>query len=205
MNGACGFAVNQSTTSSPKDGLCGSGLPTAVNLINGNYTWSCEGQNGGSTAPCSASLPSSFAPRVFSANSDLNHQIGRPGVNGRSWFVTVLDPVGQFLNYGPYVSDLPVGQYEVSFILKVDFVRVGPTGLTLANDHVLTLDVASALGATIHTQKQVYRHDFSGNQVYTTITLSFAVTAPGAVLEFRSLYRGHSYVELERIELHRRD
>jgi len=53
INATCGTAHNGSFTSQPATNLCGAGTPTAVSGT-GPYTWSCNGQGGGSNASCSA-------------------------------------------------------------------------------------------------------------------------------------------------------
>lgn len=51
--GLCGEADGGSTLQAPAEGLCASGLPTAV-AGDGPYLWECVGEHGGATAICSA-------------------------------------------------------------------------------------------------------------------------------------------------------
>jgi outer membrane protein OmpA-like peptidoglycan-associated protein len=51
--GACGSANKAGTPSMPTANLCASGMPSAV-TGTGPWNWSCEGENGGASAKCSA-------------------------------------------------------------------------------------------------------------------------------------------------------
>lgn len=55
VNGVCGVANGKPATVKPVAGLCTSGTTSAV-AGAGPWTWHCEGQNGGSSAACSAPL-----------------------------------------------------------------------------------------------------------------------------------------------------
>ncbi|NVN93162.1 MAG: S8 family serine peptidase [Desulfuromonadales bacterium] len=54
-NGACGSASGQSSTSAPSANLCLHGAASPVTGA-GPWNWSCIGQNGGSSASCSADI-----------------------------------------------------------------------------------------------------------------------------------------------------
>ena len=54
VNGACGSSNGQTLTAMPTTDLCSAGTPTAVNTGPWQWTWSCNGSNGGTTANCSA-------------------------------------------------------------------------------------------------------------------------------------------------------
>lgn len=49
-DGACGAAVGQAMALAPKAGLCSMGTPSAVNVSGGQYSWVCQGQNGGAAS-----------------------------------------------------------------------------------------------------------------------------------------------------------
>jgi outer membrane protein OmpA-like peptidoglycan-associated protein len=55
VNGLCGFANGVTASSTPTEGLCGSGDASAV-VGNGPWNWSCGGENGGMTVSCTAPL-----------------------------------------------------------------------------------------------------------------------------------------------------
>ena len=58
-NVVCGSAGGVSTTSAPTTNMCSAGTAGAVSDIGSLWTWSCVGNNGGSTASCSAPVSSS--------------------------------------------------------------------------------------------------------------------------------------------------
>ncbi|MFA5087359.1 MAG: hypothetical protein WC470_03625 [Candidatus Paceibacterota bacterium] len=53
VNGVCGAANNTFVSAKPSVNLCVSGIKSVVGGT-GPWTWTCDGQNGGSTASCSA-------------------------------------------------------------------------------------------------------------------------------------------------------
>jgi len=55
VDGACGSSNGSNFYSAPTTNLCSAGTETAVSG-SGPWSWSCTGQNTGSTAPCSANL-----------------------------------------------------------------------------------------------------------------------------------------------------
>jgi hypothetical protein len=55
VNGACGSANTQSFSSAPTTNLCSAGTASAV-TNPGSWTWSCNGQYGGTNASCSATV-----------------------------------------------------------------------------------------------------------------------------------------------------
>ncbi|MCK9578304.1 PKD domain-containing protein [bacterium] len=55
VNGQCGSSNGGSFSSAPTSGFCNSGTFTGI-TGTGPWHWSCKGQNGGSTASCSAQL-----------------------------------------------------------------------------------------------------------------------------------------------------
>lgn len=58
VNGVCGSAYtsNALVSSRPSVGLCSAGRASSVYSSTGAYTWTCAGNNGGSTASCVANL-----------------------------------------------------------------------------------------------------------------------------------------------------
>lgn len=59
VNGACGTANGVATSTAPATNLCSAGASSAV-TGTGPWSWSCAGSGGGTTAACSASLPSAY-------------------------------------------------------------------------------------------------------------------------------------------------
>ena len=54
VHGACGPAAGQASITPPAQALCGAGLPGLLQSASGQYTWRCEGANGGAAAACAA-------------------------------------------------------------------------------------------------------------------------------------------------------
>jgi hypothetical protein len=57
VNGQCGPTNGVTTGTAPTSGLCNQGTASSVNTTSTNFTWSCMGSGGGSTASCSAPMP----------------------------------------------------------------------------------------------------------------------------------------------------
>lgn len=56
VNGACGTANGVASTTAPNVNLCSAGTPSNVVTGATTYTWTCAGQNGGTTDSCSAPI-----------------------------------------------------------------------------------------------------------------------------------------------------
>ncbi len=63
VNGACGSSNNTTLSSAPTTGLCSAGSASSVSG-SGPWSWTCAGENGGTTASCSAQF-SQTAPTLF--------------------------------------------------------------------------------------------------------------------------------------------
>lgn len=63
VNGACGASNNVATGTAPATNLCAVGVPSTVTKTS-NWNWTCSGNNGGSTATCSAPVSSTLANGV---------------------------------------------------------------------------------------------------------------------------------------------
>lgn len=62
VNGSCGPSKDVSSVTAPVSGLCSVGASTSVTLSGTNWTWTCAGSNGGTSAVCTA--PKTTAPVV---------------------------------------------------------------------------------------------------------------------------------------------
>jgi hypothetical protein len=56
INGVCGPANGVPSATAPTAGLCSAGNATPVSLNGTTWSWTCQGTNGGTTAPCSAAV-----------------------------------------------------------------------------------------------------------------------------------------------------
>jgi hypothetical protein len=88
VNGACGTANGMSLASAPTTNLCSAGTASAV-TNPGSWTWACNGNNGGTTAACSATVTGTpaCAPQLASLVSlwpgnDNANDAGPGGNNG---------------------------------------------------------------------------------------------------------------------------
>lgn len=65
VNGTCGIAhTGTFAMDPPPETLCNTGNPASYSANATNYTWDCEGENGGNPASCSASLGFLITPPV---------------------------------------------------------------------------------------------------------------------------------------------
>ncbi|HEY1902662.1 MAG TPA: Ig-like domain-containing protein [Terracidiphilus sp.] len=88
VNGACGTANGQTFSSAPAANLCSAGTASAV-TNPGSWTWSCNGNYGGTNASCSATVSGtpSCSPQLSSlvslwpGNNNAN-DVGPGGNNG---------------------------------------------------------------------------------------------------------------------------
>ena len=93
VNGACGTASGGSFSAAPTANLCSStgGTPSAVTNVAGAWSWTCNGEYGGTNAPCSATitgltacLPQASVPGLVSLWPGNNNatDFGPGGNNG---------------------------------------------------------------------------------------------------------------------------
>lgn len=68
LNGACGTANGVAAATAPTANLCATGTASTVVTNASNYTWTCSGMNGGTTASCSApkAIPSAITVSLIS-------------------------------------------------------------------------------------------------------------------------------------------
>lgn len=76
LNGACGSAHGTSVSAAPANNLCTAGNESSVSG-SGPWTWTCTGENKGTTANCSASKASCATP-TFSRTTNGRFGGGKP-------------------------------------------------------------------------------------------------------------------------------
>ncbi|GEM_PF-1884775 len=54
LDGTCGAAAGRAGITPPTAGLCNAGQPGSLQSLSGQYTWRCEGAQGGAAAICAA-------------------------------------------------------------------------------------------------------------------------------------------------------
>ena len=156
VNGACGAAQGTSSLFVPSMNLCSAGIASSVATSTGQYSWSCNGANGGTTVSCSASwanTPSSGKVSASASSANCSTQSG-----------SVSAAIGQ-----PSNLTFPEG--------LVNFTLSGCTSGATAN---LTLQYTHALP----TGAQYYKNNGTNWAAYpgATIsgnTVSFSITDNG--------------------------
>lgn len=109
---------------------------------------------------------------------------------GKARMVSPKDSQG-YLVFGPYLPS-PAGEGSATFWLKSRSAKDG---------EVAQIDIASAMGQTIHARMTVNKSDFSGEDKWTPFTLKFTLDKFTQDLEFRVLYKGNGYLYADRIEI----
>lgn len=129
--------------------------------------------------------------RIWEAEGpNLYHQIGR--ADGEGWSAsTPIDPVA-YLVYGPYVTDIPVGENVAVFKMLVD-------NNTADNLMVIRLDVYDATAGTVLAQRDITRLQFTSTFHYEFFSLPFLNTVAGHQMEFRIYWNKVSYVNVDRV------
>lgn len=141
--------------------------------------------------------PATLPAFVYQAETQLSHQIGRRDADG--WSVRVGDPINQYMSYGPYVSTLPAGGTTLPTGRRTATFRLMLDNVTADNNRILTLDVFDAnSGRSLKTMDITRRQFNTGAFSYKDFTLDF-IAAPGQRLEFRTLWRGGSYVRQDSV------
>ncbi len=143
----------------------------------------------GSTPPTTTPTPAPL--RVFEAEKDLSHLIGRKDQDG--WSVNVVQDKAHFMAYGPYVTGIAPGPLTARFRLLIDN--------NSADDlPVLTLDVRDAASGKALAQQVVRRKTFAQPFAWQDFALSFTNPA-GSKLELRTYWHGIAYVREDRVSL----
>jgi hypothetical protein len=115
------------------------------------------------------------------------HQVGR--IDANAWSVRADDKPRQYLQFGPYWTDLPTGQRRAEFRLMID-------NNTADDNRILTLDVYDAASGQMLALRDVTRRMFAEPMKYQDFTLEFAAE-PRQKLEFRTYWHGSAYIRQE--------
>ena len=120
VNGTCGAAGGQFFTSAPETNLCTSGTVSTAPTGTSPWNWTCGGSNGGTDAPCSASLQGTYVPKfAYVVNNQTNDvsvytidpatgalTAGTAVATGTDPISVTVDPFGKFAyvaNYNGYL------------------------------------------------------------------------------------------------------
>jgi len=127
--------------------------------------------------------------RMWEAES-LYHQIGRQ--DGDGWSANTAQDNAGFLVYGPYVTDIPVGENIAVFKAKIDN--------NSADDLVvMTLEVYDATADAIIASRQITRTQFAATNHYEFFSVPFLMTATGHKMEFRVYWHDRAYIAVDRV------
>jgi serine/threonine-protein kinase len=122
-------------------------------------------------------------------------RIGRPDENG--WSAnTGQDQLG-YLQYGPYITDVDVGNHIVTWALMID-------DNSYDNLPIVRLEVSDyTTGVTILASRDITRREWSKTFEHECFYLPFSLDSSrlGHILEFRILWYGIAYVHLTKVGL----
>jgi predicted GH43/DUF377 family glycosyl hydrolase len=127
--------------------------------------------------------------RIWEAEN-LYHQIGRS--DGDGWSANTSQDNSAFLVYGPYVTDIPVGQNTAVFKAMID-------NNNYDNSVVLTLEVYDATADSILASRQITRTQFASTYHYEFFSVPYLMTASGHTMEFRIYWHDASYIKVDRV------
>lgn len=129
LNGACGSAANVAVSLIPTANLCSAGAPSAVTTGSNQYTWSCAGSGGGTTASCRANWLTTATGQAQAALSAPS-----PGSNN-NWVLASASfsspptpPANTTLPYGMANFTLNGGTLGTSANVTITYTSAIPAG-----------------------------------------------------------------------------
>jgi hypothetical protein len=124
--------------------------------------------------------------------SGLGHIVGR--ISGDGWQATpALDAAGHMI-YGPYDNNVPVGNRQVTFKLKID-------NHTMNNLNVATIDVWDATAGAVVAAADITRQQFLAANQYQDFVLSFNQTTINHELEYRVYFADEATITVDKITI----
>jgi hypothetical protein len=170
--------------------------PGAICSVSVTFTPSVGGLRNGTLTVLSNGVPISTAGLMGSGSplaryawraQSLPHAIGRPDNDG--WSATVgTDPQG-WLQYGPYVTDLALGNNVAFWNLMIDNNNAN-------NDGVVVLDVNDATTQTEIARQTITRRQFASTMTYQPFAIPFVVDSSNIShkFEFRIWWPATAYI-----------
>ena len=123
--------------------------------------------------------------RVYEAESDLSHGLGRLDNDG--WSANVSDESGHLI-YGPYATDFGDGMIDVVFRMMIDVVND-------TEEEVVTIDVYDATTGESVVSRPLTRRQFTAPFEYQNFSLEVDLTGrAGHQIETRVFWHDISYV-----------
>jgi hypothetical protein len=129
--------------------------------------------------------------RYEAEGSLIRHSTGR--LDGNGWLAQVsIDAPGQFMAYGPYATNIPVGNNTAYFDLTID-------NNTANSDVVVSVDVRNNVTGAILASRDITRTDFKRASSTERFELAFNNPVAGQGLEFRILWHGRAYIKADAV------
>ena len=170
----------------------GDGNCTVANwLITGQWNdISCGWTTGGGICQRREPLRTKFT-RVYEAESQLSHGLGRQEGNG--WSANTVDDAAGHLAYGPYATDWPEAILNVRFRLMVDVVTNNP-------QQVVSVDIFDATAGQVLVTRAILRNEFAEPFVYQDFDITVDTFGRnGNAFEARVYWNDISYVRLDSV------
>ena len=122
----------------------------------------------------------------------LPHVVGYADGNGWAANVTISP---NFLTYGPYTSNVPVGSHVAVWRMMIDVSNVPD------NSAVATIDINDVTTMQQLASKTLYRHDWVAGYAYQVFELPFTLdsTRSGHAIEIRTYYNGAAYLRVDKL------
>jgi hypothetical protein len=129
--------------------------------------------------------------RVYQAESDLNHGVGRQ--EGDGWAASTTDDAAGHMVFGPYATDWGDGPLQVVFDLMVD-------NNTSDDFEVVNLDIFDATTNEVLASRPVHRDEFLGTFVYQDFDVEVDLRGrANHSMESRVFWRDISYVRVDKV------
>ncbi|MDC0707054.1 GxGYxYP family putative glycoside hydrolase [Stigmatella sp. ncwal1] len=123
--------------------------------------------------------------------TQIRHGTGH--LDGNGWVAqTSIDAANQFLTYGPYASDIPVGSNTAFFDLSID-------NNTANNDIVVTVDVRDNTTGAVLASRDITRTAFTKLYTFERFELPFNNPVAGHGIEFRIFWYGRAYIKADAV------
>ncbi|SES96859.1 GxGYxYP domain-containing protein [Stigmatella erecta] len=129
--------------------------------------------------------------RFEAEGSQLRHSTGR--LDGNGWVAQVsIDAANQFLIYGPYTTQLPVGGNTAYFDLSID-------NNTANSELVATVDVRNNVTGAVLATRDLLRTSFKRAATFERFELPFNNPVAGQGIEFRVFWYGRAYIKADAV------
>lgn len=170
----------------------------AVLLAAANFTAVPVASAAGVSWPAGQVLPSFSTPAATldvmdvttefayqAEGSQVGHNTGH--LDGDGWLCqTGIDTPNAHMVYGPYATNIPVGQNTAFYDISID-------NFTANNAVMVTVDVRDNTTGAILATRDITRNEWDRTYAYQRFELPYNNAVPGHALEFRVYWRGGAY------------